>query len=145
LDDEVPGERMAVIAAPPLEQFQAEPDAATPEAVPRKFELPAKFLFYPAQFWPHKNYLRLVEAFAGVVSEMPDVRLVLTGRKDGEEYAAVVAVIGRLGLNDRMRILGYIEAADLRAIYRLAAMLVMPSPFESGSIPVYEAFQAGTL
>ena len=32
---------------------------------------------------------------------------------------------------------------DLQAIYKLATALVMPSLFESVSIPIYEAFQAG--
>ena len=36
------------------------------------------------------------------------------------------------------------EQDDLQAIYRLATALVMPSLFESVSIPIYEAFQVGT-
>ena len=47
-------------------------------------------------------------------------------------------------LKDNVQHLGYIDQADLQAIYYLATALVMPSLFESVSIPIYEAFQAGT-
>ena len=52
--------------------------------------------------------------------------------------------IDKFGLNDRVLHLGYVEQDDLQAIYRLATALVMPSLFESVSIPIYEAFQVGT-
>ena len=48
------------------------------------------------------------------------------------------------GLEANIQHLGYIEQADLQAIYHLAVALVMPSLFESISIPIYEAFEAGT-
>ena len=140
----IPEGRIAVTPAPPQEQFMAEPGDDFLDGVRRRLALPRSFLFYPAQFWPHKNHLRLLEAFAEVVLRYNDVELVLTGRTHSDDYDAVMAMIARLGLSKQVRILGYIDAGDLRAIYRLATALVMPSLFESVSIPVYEAFQAGT-
>ena len=52
--------------------------------------------------------------------------------------------IDSFGLNERVCHLGYVEQDDLQAVYRLATALVMPSLFESVSIPIYEAFQVGT-
>ena len=49
-----------------------------------RLQLPDKFLFYPAQFWAHKNHLRLIEAFREVAAEVPDLHLVLTGKKRDE-------------------------------------------------------------
>ena len=37
------------------------------------------FLLYPANWWPHKNHELLLEAFASVRRERPELRLVLTG------------------------------------------------------------------
>ena len=37
------------------------------------------FLLYPANWWPHKNHELLLEAFALVRRERPELRLVLTG------------------------------------------------------------------
>ena len=139
----LPKERTAVIAAPPLRQFFADEAGDRLEAVRSRLQLPEQFLFYPAQFWPHKNHLRLIEAFRDVAREFPGVKLVLTGKKRGE-YAAVMAAVQEFGLSERVFCLGYVEQDDLQAIYRLATALVMPSLFESVSIPIYEAFQAGT-
>ena len=40
--------------------------------------------------------------------------------------------------------LGYIDYEDLPYLYKLSEMLVMPSLFESVSIPIFEAFSIGT-
>jgi glycosyltransferase involved in cell wall biosynthesis len=139
----VPDEKVAVIAAPPLREAFAKFGRAELEKVRSRLGLPNRFVFYPAQFWPHKNHLRLIDAFKQVVAEEPELKLVLTGKKR-DEYGAVMRAIEEDGLEKSIQHLGYIEQTDLQAIYHLAAALVMPSLFESVSIPIYEAFQAGT-
>jgi glycosyltransferase involved in cell wall biosynthesis len=139
----IPEERAVVMAAPPLRQFLADETDDRLRAARLRLRLPEKYLFYPAQFWPHKNHLRLIEAFREVVIEVPDLKLVLTGKKR-DEYQAVMSAVDKFGLSEQVRHLGYVEQDDLQAIYRLATALVMPSLFESVSIPIYEAFQVGT-
>ena len=136
-------ERIIVMEAPPQREFLAELSPAKRREVRSRLQLPDRFLFYPAQFWVHKNHLRLIEAFREVVNEAPDLELVLTGKKR-DEYSVVMNAVDKLGLKGRVRHLGYVEQDDLQAIYLLATALVMPSLFESVSIPIYEAFQAGT-
>jgi glycosyltransferase involved in cell wall biosynthesis len=136
-------QRTVVMTAPPLQQFVADVPDDWSQAARIRLQLPEKFLFYPAQFWPHKNHLRLIEAFREVVAEVPGLKLVLTGKKR-DEYQAVMATINKFGLGEQVLHLGYVEQNDLQAIYRLATALVMPSLFESVSIPIYEAFQVGT-
>jgi glycosyltransferase involved in cell wall biosynthesis len=139
----VPEARTVVMAAPPLRQTLTNETGAGLQAVRTRLGLPKKFLFYPAQFWPHKNHLRLVEAFREVVTEVPDLKLVLTG-KPRDEYESVIRAVEKFGLSEQVCHLGYVAQGDLQAIYRLATALVMPSLFESVSIPIYEAFQVGT-
>jgi glycosyltransferase involved in cell wall biosynthesis len=136
-------ERAVVITAPPQRQFLARPNDDRLQAARLRLKLPEKFLFYPSQFWPHKNHLRLLKAFREVASEVPDLHLVLTGKKR-DEYESVMNAINKLGLRERVYHVGYVEQVDLQAIYCLATALVMPSLFESVSIPIYEAFQVGT-
>jgi glycosyltransferase involved in cell wall biosynthesis len=135
--------KVTVIAAPPQQQFLAGQDAAVLASARARLKLPERFLFYPAQFWGHKNHLRLVEAFRAVADEFPDVKLVLTG-KQRDEYAAVMRAIEAAGLRGNVLHLGFLETEDLHSVYQLATALVMPSLFESVSIPIYEAFQVGT-
>jgi glycosyltransferase involved in cell wall biosynthesis len=138
-----PAERAAVITAPPIRQFIDNESAEHLQAIRQRLQLPEKFLFYPAQFWVHKNHLRLIGAFREVAAQVPDLKLVLTGKKR-DEYQTVMDAIAKSGLSEKVVHLGYVAQQDLQAIYRLAVALVMPSLFESVSIPIYEAFQVGT-
>jgi glycosyltransferase involved in cell wall biosynthesis len=139
----VPRDGVDVIVAPPLATLRAPLALADLEEVRTRLKLPERFVFFPAQFWRHKNHLRLIEAFRLVVSSEPDLRLVLTGNR-GEEYEPVMSRIASTGLTPNITHLGYVEQKDLQAIYQLALALVMPSLYESVSIPIFEAFQLGT-
>jgi glycosyltransferase involved in cell wall biosynthesis len=136
-------ERIMVMPAPPHGAFLTTQSDEQVQEARRRLRLPQRFLFYPAHFWHHKNHLRLIEAFREVALEVPDLGLVLTG-KEQEGYAAAMRAIEASGLREKVVHLGYVTQDDIRSIYRLAAALVMPSLFESISIPIYEAFQAGT-
>jgi glycosyltransferase involved in cell wall biosynthesis len=139
----VDAKHIVVIPAPPHVDFRTTQSEERLVEVRHRLSLPARFLFYPAHFWRHKNHLRLIEAFRDVTREVPDLSLVLTG-KEQEAYATVNRAIDEFGLRDKVVHLGYVAQDDIWAIYRLATALIMPSLFESISIPVYEAFQAGT-
>lgn len=104
--------------------------------------LPEKYLFYPAQFWAHKNHPRLLEAFAMLAAEHEDARLVLVGSpKNGSE--AVADAIGRLGLADKVSVLGYVTNEQMAHLYRHARALVFPTFFGPTNIPPLEAFVLG--
>lgn len=110
----------------------------------RDYGLPERFCLYPAQFWPHKNHLRLVESLA-LLRDRDGVcpHLVCTG-KHAHAYSRVKRHVAELGLDQHVRFPGYLPAGDLRALYRIASFLVFPSLFEGGGFPVLEAFAEGT-
>jgi glycosyltransferase involved in cell wall biosynthesis len=140
----VPQSRVAVIPAPPVASLRDGPgDSASIAAIRQKFGLPKRFVFYPAQFWPHKNHRRLVEAFALVRRLHPDCVLVLTG-KERDEFDRVFARVRELGLQEHVRHIGYVEKSELAMLYRAATVVAVPTLFESISIPVYEAFSLET-
>jgi len=133
--------KISIAIGPPPRQL--EQDDAKVRLTKSKFNLPARFLFYPAQFWPHKNHVRLVEAFSRIRKDLPDLGLVLTGREN-EMFVQVMEKARALGVHTSIVHLGYVKPDELGAIYKLATMLVMPSLHESVSIPIFEAFRAGT-
>jgi glycosyltransferase involved in cell wall biosynthesis len=101
---------------------------------PRAAHLPARYVVYSANFWPHKNHRRLLEAFARVQDD--SLHLVLTGQLNG--YAA------QLADRKRVHVLGHVPFEQLPAIYRGAVAVVFPSLFEGFGLPVLEGMACGT-
>jgi glycosyltransferase involved in cell wall biosynthesis len=113
-----------------------------PEGFDSRYSLPPRFLFYPAQFWQHKNHDRLLQAMATVSGECPDINLVLAGPMR-HEYPRLVQRVEELGLHGRVLFTGYVPDADLPEFYRRARALVMPTFFGPTNIPPLEAFALG--
>lgn len=135
--------KVTVLPAPPISMLRESMiDDTAILRVREKFLLPERYVFYPAQFWPHKNHNRLVAAFALVLQRHPDCVLVLTG-KQRDEYGRVFERVKALGLEKKVRHIGYVEQTELAALYKAATVVAIPTLFESISIPVYEAFSVG--
>lgn len=96
------------------------------------------FFLYPAITYPHKNHRFLLEAFAPIAREQPEVLLVLTGGAAQME-GALMDTIRRLGIWRQVHRLGRIPRHHLDAMYHEATALVFPSRFEGFGIPVLEA------
>jgi glycosyltransferase involved in cell wall biosynthesis len=90
------------------------------------------FLLYPANRWPHKNHERLLEAFAIVRRERPELQLVLTG--SGHEGRQVPP-----GVESR----GRVAAEELVELYQRASAVVFPSLYEGFGQPTLEAMACG--
>ena len=105
--------------------------------------LSAEYIFYPAQFWSHKNHVLVLEA-CRIIHDLtgwtPDV--VFTGSAQNN-VAYVREYACRLGLGDRTRFLGFVEQADLVELYRGAFCLAFPSFFGPDNLPPLEAFALG--
>jgi len=114
-----------------------------PPGLPRRNqELPGKFLFYPAQFWMHKNHLNLFAALDRLRAKIPEVRLVLVGSVyNGYEQAR--KRVAELGLEKHVVFLGYVPDNEMADLYRRARALIMPSFFGPTNIPQLEAFVTG--
>ncbi|MBM4231562.1 MAG: glycosyltransferase family 4 protein, partial [Gammaproteobacteria bacterium] len=106
------------------------------------YALPPKFYFYPAQFWSHKNHLRLVHALLRARAECPDMTLVLAGEMR-LGYQAILNEVVRVGLEDAVRFVGYVPDGDMASFYKRAHGLVMPTFFGPTNIPPLEAMAMG--
>ncbi|MFL9924591.1 glycosyltransferase family 1 protein [Herbaspirillum lusitanum] len=107
-----------------------------------KYRLPAKFIFYPAQFWEHKNHRRLLDAAARVAERHSDLHLVFSGGRR-HLYEQVKAHADELGLGGRVLFPGFIPDVYLSGFYRRARALMMPTFFGPTNIPPLEAFACG--
>jgi glycosyltransferase involved in cell wall biosynthesis len=93
---------------------------------------------------PRKNLFGLIEAY----SKLPlDVRksalFVIVGGK-GWGGVDVVAIASKFGVEDRIRVFGYVTDAQLATLYTYAIFLAMPSFYEGFGLPLLEAMSRGT-
>ena len=95
-------------------------------------------------FWPHKDYVTLVQAVAEVWKQVPGVKLTIIGCfvDDGVE-AEVCSLINELGLGDVVELTGGLAHADAMVLLRQATCLVSTSLAECFNMPVLEALSAG--
>jgi glycosyltransferase involved in cell wall biosynthesis len=87
---------------------------------------------------PRKNYVRLIQAFA----TLPPANLLCIAGGRGWLCEDIFAEAERHG--DRVRILGFVDDADLPALYRNAALFALPSLYEGFGLPMLEAMACGT-
>lgn len=140
-----------------VELLDADPDevvvvpwwvpAPTTQDPPERFPLPPRldgdpFVLYPAITYPHKNHRVLLDAFALVARDRPDLRLVLTGGAAAAE-APVWERIHRPDLEGRVLRTGRVPAAQLESLFAAAAVVAVPSEYEGFGLPVLEAMVRG--
>jgi len=100
------------------------------------------YIFYPAQFWPHKNHINLLKAIKILKSRGLKLDLILSGNKD-REYKRIKRYVDNTGLNSNIIFLGYIPDNKLVKLYSNALALVMPTFFGPTNIPPIEAIILG--
>ena len=122
------------------ERFHPAGDAAEAAALRARYHLPAAPLVLTVgTLQPRKNHLRLVQAFAQVADR---ATLVIAGGQ-GWGYEAVHETVRRLGLESRVIFTGFVDDADLPALYRMATVFVYPALYEGFGLPVLEAMACG--
>jgi glycosyltransferase involved in cell wall biosynthesis len=128
--------------APPLEAYDMRTGARFSE-IQNRFSLPPAFVFYPAQTWPHKNHIGLLEALALLRDRSGvEIPLVSSGRQN-DHFPLIQQRVHELGLAGQVHFLGYISTQELYGLYRLCRAVVIPTMFEAASFPMWEAFHAG--
>jgi len=118
-------------------RLPVDPCAAARIAAARSAAAPDRYLLAVGRFDRHKNLARLVEAFASSRFAATGGRLHLAG--------GTVAQLGEMGASESsgVRVLGYLDPAQLEAAMAGATALVQASLIEGYGLPVAEALAAG--
>lgn len=122
--------------------FQPVEDQQQLDRVRRSYNLEQAYFLSVGARRPHKNFHRLVEAFARVAPGLPH-DLVFAGPADSRFPDEARQTAARLGLADRVRFLDWVPDADLPALYTLAQGVVVPSLIEGFGLPALEAMACG--
>lgn len=137
------GKVQVVPLAPPTSAYQ-KPKCEDIIKVRNKFSLPKSFVFYPAQTWAHKNHLGLLEAIA-ILKQRNGITVpaVFAGSMNEAFYPKIEQIIQKLCLTSQTYFLDFVDPIELQCLYRLAKCVVIPTKYEAGSFPLWEAFLAG--
>ncbi len=101
------------------------------------------YLLHVGHRWEHKNFARLLQAFAAL-SYSRDLLLVSVGGLP-DWSPSEVSWMQQLGIGDRVLKLGRVEDSTLHQLYQSALCTVYPSLYEGFGLPVLEALQAGGI
>ena len=136
-------EKVQVVPLAPAIGAYPDPTHEDLARVSARLSLPLAFGFYPAQTWPHKNHLGLLEALA-LLRDRHGVSIpFLFSGHQNEFFPTIEGRARALGLTEAVRFLGFVTPLEMQCLYRLCRCVVIPTRFEAASFPLWEAFLAG--
>jgi len=107
------------------------------------------FLLYAGRISPHKNLVRIIEAFSALKGELekenrlPDLKLIIIG-DDLSSHPDLRRTVIRSGVHNDVRFFGFVPIDILRIFYDLAIAFIFPSLYEGFGLPPLEAMAHGT-
>lgn len=132
-----------LIAPHPTPSFALDDSESLPYSLPSHLGIEEQFIFYPAQFWPHKNHATLISALAILREEGHFVpQLVLVGSDKGNRLF-LEELARSIGVEDRIHFPGFISVSELKSLYQHAIAMVYPSVSGPENLPPLEAFGLG--
>ena len=136
----IPESKIDVISEAADPRFHLPIEADTRQRVRKRYDLGKPYLFYVGGWEGRKNLPFLLKAFAEAAVSRLD--LVLAGGKDSQR-AALIALAESLGIASSIRLLGWVEEADLPSLYGEAVGFVYPSEYEGFGLQICEAMAVG--
>src|SRR5450755_2535494 len=119
------------------------------EMIAQRYLVNYPFILYAGAIRPHKNVVRIIEAFSALKTELqkeeqlPDLKLIIIG-DDLFSHPRLRRTVVRSGVQNDVRFLGFVPIEVLRIFYDVAKVFVFPSLYEGFGLPPLEAMAHGT-
>jgi len=139
---QVPAERIKLLPLP-TPQFALNAPRYQEENFLDKYNIPNNYLFYPAQFWSHKNHVNLLLAVKSLRDKYDLVFPVVFVGSDKGNQPYIKQLVAELDLTEHVTFLGFVPQEDLISLYRNAFALTFVSFFGPDNLPPLEAFALG--
>ena len=137
-------EKIVVVYNAIDERFRTVPSEDDVARVRERYQLAHGFVLYVGNIKPHKNLVRLIEAYDQLRRRgFEDLKLLIIG-DEISKWPALRRAVHRHKLHKHVRFLGYLPDETLAVLYRLAAVFVFPSLYEGFGLPALEAMACGT-
>ena len=147
---EIPPGRIEVVYNAIDERFlHGHASPADRELIAQRYQVTYPFLLYAGRISPHKNVVRMIEAFSALKTELgrdqsyPDLKLIIIG-DDLSGNPDLRRTVIRSGVQNDVRFLGFVPIEVLRIFYDEAKAFVFPSLYEGFGLPPLEAMAHGT-
>ena len=147
---EIPAGRIEVVYNAIDERFLGgHASASDRELIAERYQVNYPFLLYAGRISPHKNVVRMIEAFSALKAELektqafPELKLIIIG-DDLSGNPDLRRTVIRSGVQNDVRFLGFVPIETLRIFYDAAKIFVFPSLYEGFGLPPLEAMAHGT-
>ncbi len=117
--------------------------------IAERYQVNYPFLLYAGNIKPHKNIVRIIEAFSALKTELKkdgefaDLRLIIIG-DELSQHPDLRRTVIKSGVQNDVRFLGFVPTEVLRIFYDTAKIFVFPSLYEGFGLPPLEAMAHGT-
>ena len=146
----VPSQKIEVIYNAIDDRFrQGHASEAEREFIAERYQVNCPFLLYAGRISPHKNVVRIIEAFAALKNELnkeslyDDLKLIIIGDEVSRHPDLRRACV-KGGVQNDVRFLGFVPIDVLRIFYDQAKIFVFPSLYEGFGLPPLEAMAHAT-
>jgi glycosyltransferase involved in cell wall biosynthesis len=141
----IPSERIRVIPFPtPKFALAAFDDSnSVRDKILKKYNISQDYLFYPAQFWPHKNHIGLLLALKHLKEDYNLSFLMAFTGSDKGNFEFIKQKVDALSLSKQVIFTGFVPPEDLVSLYQNAFALTFTSFFGPDNLPPLEAFALG--
>jgi glycosyltransferase involved in cell wall biosynthesis len=146
----IPSNRIQVVYNAIDERFlRGHASEADRQALAERYLVTYPFLLYAGRISPHKNLVRIIEAFSALKAELekedkfPDLKLIIIG-DELSKHPDLRRTVIRGGVQNDVRFMGFVPIEVLRIFYDAAKVFVFPSLYEGFGLPPLEAMAHGT-
>ena len=146
----IPGSRIEVVYNAIDERFlRGHASDADKQVLAERYLVTYPFLLYAGRISPHKNLVRIIEAFSALKAELekegkfPDLKLIIIG-DELSKHPDLRRTVIRGGVQNDVRFMGFVPIEMLRVFYDVAKIFVFPSLYEGFGLPPLEAMAHGT-
>lgn len=126
----------------PLSTYETDPAAFS-----KRFGLPPKFVYFPGQFWKHKNHIRAFQALKILKDQGVNPFLVCSGYpgdfRHPHYYSDMLTQLSELGIREQVALLGVLKREQTLTLMRQSLSVLNPSLFEGFGMTVDEARSVG--
>ncbi|HEV2965102.1 MAG TPA: glycosyltransferase family 1 protein [Candidatus Angelobacter sp.] len=139
---DVESSRIEVIYPAVAADFHKVTDEHRLQQVSARYGIDGRYVLYTGIFKPRKNHAGLLRAFKHLLSIVGDAQLVIAGPANAGE-ADLRRLAADLGVAAKVVFTGFVEEADLPALYSAAHIYACPSLYEGFGFTVLEAMACG--